>query len=563
MLSKNLVFSKLYMDFWLYIDYSDIKTRNWKPWRFYGDNDQLQMNSGYIGNDFIFVRYDALGSGMNIGDWVGQGYEDKKWYHYEIWYDESDPGVTNGDVHHFINSQLHGLDSSSVMTRTFNHSFNQIRIGHYWAKDGVPGYPANLGADIYVDDVYIDTSWARVVIGDTSSWNTNTHREIQITSAWSANSISIAMNQGTFASGQQAYLYVIDANGNMNAAGYPISIGGTTTPACVESWICTAWSACSNTTQTRTCTDANVCGTTTNRPALSQSCIIPSATFSINDRVQTNTFLNVRATPSISGTLSGNQALGSRGIIIGDPARADNYWWWQVNYDTGVDGWSVEDGLDLAPLVCTESWICAAWSACSNSSQTRTCTDANACGTTTSRPTLTQTCTPPDITAPVISSIFASSLTTNSAVITWRTNEASDTQLEYGIATSYGQISSLQTSLTSTHSVTLTGLSAGTTYQYRVISKDATGNIARSSNTSFSTLPAVVIDTTPPRAVIDLSPQNITQTSVDLITWTAPGDDGNTGTAYAYDVRYLAGILTAANLLAQVGALSSAARIPF
>ena len=42
--------------------------------------------------------------------------------------------------------------------------------------------------------------------------------------------------------------------------------------ACVESWSCTAWSTCSSSIQTRTCTDQNACGTTTNKPPESQSC---------------------------------------------------------------------------------------------------------------------------------------------------------------------------------------------------------------------------------------------------------------------------------------------------
>ena len=51
--------------------------------------------------------------------------------------------------------------------------------------------------------------------------------------------------------------------------------GGTTEAAeegCTESWSCTEWSACTNATQTRTCTDANSCGTISNKPAESQEC---------------------------------------------------------------------------------------------------------------------------------------------------------------------------------------------------------------------------------------------------------------------------------------------------
>ncbi|MBA7701626.1 hypothetical protein ES703_110367 [subsurface metagenome] len=46
----------------------------------------------------------------------------------------------------------------------------------------------------------------------------------------------------------------------------------TTKVICTESWTCTGWSVCTKSVQTRTCTDANSCGTIVDRPALSQSC---------------------------------------------------------------------------------------------------------------------------------------------------------------------------------------------------------------------------------------------------------------------------------------------------
>jgi len=48
-------------------------------------------------------------------------------------------------------------------------------------------------------------------------------------------------------------------------------------------------------------------------------------------------------------------------------------------------------------------------------------------------------------------------------------------------------------------------------------------------------------DTIPPAAVTDLQASNPASTSITL-TWTAPGDDGNTGTATEYDIRYLKGM---------------------
>jgi hypothetical protein len=76
---------------------------------------------------------------------------------------------------------------------------------------------ATMGAGdrYWADDVYLDTTWARVMLADQPTWAASTHREIQIPQSWSSDgsSIGIVVNQGTFASGSTAYLYVIDASG--------------------------------------------------------------------------------------------------------------------------------------------------------------------------------------------------------------------------------------------------------------------------------------------------------------------------------------------------------------
>ncbi|HYR87803.1 MAG TPA: LamG-like jellyroll fold domain-containing protein, partial [Terriglobia bacterium] len=94
---------------------------------------------------------------------------------------------------------------------------------------------------------------------------------------------------------------------------------------------------------------------------------------------------------------------------------------------------------------------------------------------------------PADTTPPVISGVAASSVTMNGATITWTTNEASDSQMEYGTTTSYGSQTALNTAQVTTHSQALSGLAAGTAYNYRVKSRDASGNVAVSGNFTFTT----------------------------------------------------------------------------
>ncbi len=71
----------------------------------------------------------------------------------------------------------------------------------------------------------------------------------------------------------------------------------------------------------------------------------PTGIFSIGQRVQTTAGLNVRSTPNTSGTLLGTQALGALGTVLAGPTNASGYNWWQINYDTGADGFSVQDYL--------------------------------------------------------------------------------------------------------------------------------------------------------------------------------------------------------------------------
>ena len=73
------------------------------------------------------------------------------------------------------------------------------------------------------------------------------------------------------------------------------------------------------------------------------------------------------------------------------------------------------------------------------------------------------------------------------ATVTWTTNVAADTQLEYGTTTAYGATTPLDTALTVTHSATLTGLAPRTTYHYRVLSRDYAGRQTVSADRTFTT----------------------------------------------------------------------------
>jgi hypothetical protein len=96
----------------------------------------------------------------------------------------------------------------------------------------------------------------------------------------------------------------------------------------------------------------------------------------------------------------------------------------------------------------------------------------------------------------------------------------------------------------STDSMAVRGLLPLTTYYFLVRVADEVPNWSGYSNLAVRTTSGS--DVTAPRAITDLAVTSTTGISMSL-RWTAPGDDGGTGTAASYDVRYSTSAITSAN----------------
>jgi len=136
-----------------------------------------------------------------------------------------------------------------------------------------------------------------------------------------------------------------------------------------------------------------------------------------------------------------------------------------------------------------------------------------------------------DVTAPTISNIASVNLTSSGApgwvrttTITWTTDEASDTQVEYGTSSSYDGASTLDTALVTSHSANLTNLPANTTIHFRVRSRDAAGNLALSNDLTFTT-PSYIL----------LSNQSVAENSAaGKLIGTLTPDDGNSAAPHTF-----------------------------
>lgn len=157
------------------------------------------------------------------------------------------------------------------------------------------------------------------------------------------------------------------------------------------------------------------------------------------------------------------------------------------------------------------------------------------CGTAT---------TTPDTTAPIISNISATP-TTTSALVSWTTNEVANSKVLYATTSPVvgaGNVLAVENaSNVTSHSLMLTGLTASTTYYYIVISKDAAGNTATSTQGSFVTSAIVIPDTTAP---VISSVSAIVSSTTAMISWTT-NEAANTKVKYATTTP----VLSAATIL--------------
>ena len=125
----------------------------------------------------------------------------------------------------------------------------------------------------------------------------------------------------------------------------------------------------------------------------------------------------------------------------------------------------------------------------------------------------------PAPTPPTVSNVTTTATTTSGTTVGWTTDQASTSQVEYGTSTSYGSETTLDSTQVTTHSVTLSGLTANTPYHYRVISTNAAGATTTSQDYTFTTSAAPSI----PGDVNGDSTVDALDLSIILTNWGKPG----------------------------------------
>ena len=174
---------------------------------------------------FYIADYNCVGTSMGGIKYLSSS--SSTWYRQEFYGFIGDQNQSNGFL--YMN-QLRGAGYSPASVSSINFNSNTC---------GGQLYRLNLGTEFraatstsvanrpqaYYDNVYVDITPARIEIGDSPTFTSCQHREIQIPASWASGAVTFTVNTGTFNQSDSAYLFVIDSSNTPNTTGYPITIG--------------------------------------------------------------------------------------------------------------------------------------------------------------------------------------------------------------------------------------------------------------------------------------------------------------------------------------------------
>ena len=215
-------------------DGGDDGLANVKFFRMFPTGSRTYANAGYSTHGFSggdTLRFVENGVQFYTGVNAQSLFTLNVWHCVQVEYAENTAaGAANGTMRLWVDGVLRDstttLDTNPVGDGPAVDKRPYI-IGFYDSWSPSDAAVPNMYA--YYSDIYVDRALSRVEIGNAPTYAASTHREMLIPTAWSAGSISAKVTQGTFTTGQTAYVYVADATGRVNAAGFRVTIGGTAT----------------------------------------------------------------------------------------------------------------------------------------------------------------------------------------------------------------------------------------------------------------------------------------------------------------------------------------------
>lgn len=181
--------------------------RNFKMMRHWAFQvDRYPNVTGYVGYNEQAMSWENGGPDTGV---TGTMPPLSAWYIEETEVSNVSPG-NSGVYRLWNNGVLLANRSDGVGNVPRYDKFTQINIQ---VSDEFGDKPNTFA---YFADLYLDISWARVMVGNAATWLGCTVREPQLPTTWGASQILVDVNQGSLSSG---WVYVVDATGAVNANG--------------------------------------------------------------------------------------------------------------------------------------------------------------------------------------------------------------------------------------------------------------------------------------------------------------------------------------------------------
>lgn len=191
-------------------------SQNWKVIRFWAAGTTLP--DFYCGRDAWITESCGTTQWFACRDFVANTWATQE---FRIQANSS-LGAADGKAYWDINGNARGTANLTTRCSAYNVDMVTGYVVHFVAANiGSWVNPAwSSSNQVWVDDVYVDTTWARVMVCEASTYSSCTRPVVQIPSAWSDASITVTVNVHNLNSSSSKYLYVFDANGNVNTNGY-------------------------------------------------------------------------------------------------------------------------------------------------------------------------------------------------------------------------------------------------------------------------------------------------------------------------------------------------------
>lgn len=339
---------------------------NFKSWRVWPAGASGYSN-GTIGEHNGRPYVEGLGGSLEPAYWANARTNTTNWVQKELILKASSANsVKDGS----LEERFDGVRKHSGTLITKSAAAPAAWVAHFV----VHGVAANLSRwenpawsqsnNFWADDVYVDTTWQRVMVGDASTFANCRKFGFIVPTAWSDTSITgtLQIHANLFPAGSTAYVYVLDSSNVPNTAGKAITIGGTVEgdPApTITSVNVSTGSYLGGTVSTATCTGLTATPTVLIGTVSATSVVMNSATsirFTIPANTPSLTGLDLRIT-NPDGQFAVLQATMSYDAPAANQppynVSAGDNWAVTLPSDTQLSGAAEDDGL---PGAMTYQW---------------------------------------------------------------------------------------------------------------------------------------------------------------------------------------------------------------